>query len=119
MDVLETLKGGLEKVKEGWTKDYLARAKDGTPLGPHALNAVEWCIGGAFIVTAGWGTTSDEAMVACAEQLPEGSHPVEPNTWREPWDRMVAFNNSQESVEPIIEIIEKAIKAKEAEPVPA
>ena len=121
MDVLDTLKGGLEKVEEGWTKLALARDKDGAPRGARDSKAVEWCIAGAFLIAGdgSWGNSSvtGEAMKACAAVLPEGAYMRGLNT--SPWERMVEFNNAQETVEPVAEIIKKAIKAKEAELTPA
>lgn len=118
MDVLDTLKGGLEKVEEGWTTKVLSRDKDGRPVPPSNPRAVEWCVGGAFIAAndGHWGSQAHQAAEAFAAALPSD---YKPDLRRYPWERMVAFNNEQEDSGPVIEIIKKAIKAKEAEPVPA
>lgn len=116
MDVLDTLKGGLAKVEEGWVTGYLGVDKEGNPTDPNSADAAKWCVGGAFIATTGsWGRDAEAAMAACVPFLPENFEPELPD----PWMKMVRFNNDQHYADPVIEVIKKAIAAKEKELVPA
>lgn len=124
MDVLDVLKGGLAKVEEGWTVNYLGRDKDDNPVTAEDSRAVKWCLEGAFQVTAGWGEfeLASEATALCGAQVPEEfkAPPGLYTTYEEnPRYRAIHYNNAQDSAEPVVEIIKKAIKAKEAERVPA
>lgn len=124
MDVLDVLKGGLAKVKEGWTIDYLARDKNDRPVTAENSHAVKWCLEGAFQATAGWGgfQLASEATALCGAQVPEDFE-VSPGPYTKDVDnpryRAIFYNNAQESAEPVVELIEKTIKVKEAELIPA
>lgn len=116
--VLDTLKGGLEKIQQGWTTDYLARDRDGNPVAATSPKAVSWCVEGAFLAAEhNNGRTFNEAMKACGKHIPESFE----GESEDPIGRVIRYNNSRENAEPIVEMIKAAIKEREErpEPVPA
>jgi hypothetical protein len=100
--MIEGLKAArdLLSVPGQWTKRQAARDKDGNMTGPHSPDAVCWCLIGALAKckVPTYGPMRDKIVRVIYDRYPETN------------GGLVSFNDSQESVEPILEVLDIVIE---------
>ncbi len=82
-------------IERGWCKETMARDAEGRAVDPRSLHAVRWCEYGAIVAAgAKWGDVSDPAFLRLKKAA--GDEPA-------------YHNNHQTSVEPVLEVLDRAI----------
>ena len=90
-DVQDELRRVRARLERGWTKGALAGDAEGTPVSPTSPLAVSWCLLGAMVV--------EDISQRCIEALYCEVASV------------TDFSDAQESVEPVLALIDRAIEA--------
>ena len=85
-----------EYIQKGWCKIYAASDSSGNPVDPWAGNAASWCIVGAIYAAMREDSITEEEGRKIAAYFGAGG---------------LAWNDAQESAEPIIAMLRAAEKA--------
>lgn len=96
MSTKQTLTNARSMLVRGWTRGVYARDADGNEVSTSDTEAVCWCLEGAiFESRTSYDNYADmmEAIACCIDG-----------------ERICNFNDRQESVEPVLALIDKAIE---------
>jgi hypothetical protein len=100
--MIEQLKAArdLLSVPGQWTTGESARDKHGNPTFTHSSDAVCWCLIGALAKckVPTYGVMRDRIVKVIYDRYPETN------------GGLVSFNDSQESVEPVLEVLDIVIE---------
>lgn len=107
---LKYIPGTIEILKTGWTKENTAKDRFGRPISPESPYAVCWCLIGAMAKRSGKRTIYENIKEYIFEKT-IGLGFNSDNAFRV--GALSNFNDAQDSVEPIIALLEYVISPED------